>query len=672
MAEPAAPFDASQPNQLSPSFDAAAAWHRLPPSTTAIAVLLVSLVVTFISWRSAITHVEQRAHDRFQLEVQQAEDAIARRMQEYEQVLRSGVGLFMSSDEVTRNDWHNFVTNLDLEAYWPGLQGLGYTRMLQSKEKAAFVAHVRSEGFPYFDIHPSGERNLYSSIVFLEPFSDRNLRAFGYDMYAEPTRRQAMELARDTGKPALSGPVKLVQEDGKNEQTGFLMYMPYYKSAVVPETPAARQDSLAGFVYSPFRTQDLMAGILGQRSPYFEFQIYDGKQANEASLLYTSPGYSADFTRHTPFSTTRLLTLPGRVWTVQFTSSPALTREISSTQPLLIGLGGLALDLLLFFIVWFLSVSRQRAATWAREQSQLLTRLQLSDTAFRHAREAILVTDHRGCILDVNPMFETLTGYSKSEVLGKNPRLLNSGKHDDAFYQDMWSTLLSEGHWDGEIWNRRKNGEVFAEALNISTVRDASGNIQHFIALFSDITDLKRQHHLLEHMAHFDALTGLPNRVLLGDRIKQAMAQAQRRDQKLAVVYLDLDGFKAVNDDLGHEAGDSLLVQVAERMKSVLREGDTLARLGGDEFVSILLDLPDMEACLPLLMRLLAAVQQEVRVQGGVRSISASLGVTFYPQQDEVEPDELLRQADQAMYQAKLAGKNRFCIFDQALDRAGH
>lgn len=672
MAEPAATFDATQHHQPSATFDAAAAFHRLPPSTTAIAVLFISLVLTFISWRSAVIHVEQRAHDRFQLEVQQAEDAITRRMQEYEQVLRSGVGLFMGSDEVTRNDWHNFVTNLDLEAYWPGLQGLGYTRILQPQEKSAFVARVRREGFPQFDIHPSGERSLYSSIVFLEPFSERNQRAFGYDMYAEPTRRQAMDLARDTGQPALSGPVKLVQENGTNEQTGFLLYMPFYKSPALPATPATRRATLAGFVYSPFRTQDLMAGILGQRSPYFDFQIFDGVHTTEASLLYTSPGYLAHTARDKPLTTTRQLALPGRVWTVQFTSTPALAREISSTQPLVIGLGGLAVDVLLFFIIWFLSESRQRAASWAREQSQLLARLQLSDTAFRHAREAILVTDPQGCILDVNPMFETLTGYSKSDVLGLNPRLLSSGKHDDAFYKDMWSTLLSAGHWEGEIWNRRKNGELFAEALNISTVRDASGGIQHFIALFSDITDLKRQHHLLEHMAHFDALTGLPNRVLLGDRLKQAMAQAQRRDQQLAVVYLDLDGFKAVNDDLGHEAGDRLLVQVAERMKAVLREGDTLARLGGDEFVAILLDLPDLEACVPLLMRLLAAVQQEVRVQGVVRNVSASLGVTFYPQHDEVDADELLRQADQAMYQAKLAGKNRFHMFDPAQDRAGH
>ncbi|HEX5806919.1 MAG TPA: CHASE domain-containing protein [Macromonas sp.] len=674
MAEPAAPSIENSSDTPSLHDDPGGAVPRAYPSTTAFVVLFVSLIVTLLSWWAAVNHVRQRAQDRFLLEAQQAEAAIVRRMQEYEQVLRSGVGLFMSSDEVTRADWHHFVTTLDLGAYWPGLQGLGYAEMVQAADMPTFVARVRRDGFPDFDIHPPGERALYSSIVYLEPFDDRNQRAFGFDMHTEGTRRAAMDRARDTGQPALSGPVTLVQEDGQNEQTGFLMYMPFYRSAQAPTTPAERQQALAGFVFSPFRTKDLMAGILGQGSPYFDFRIFDGGEVNETALIYATPGFQRQHIPDSRFSTVRRLQLPGRTWAVQFVSSPVLEREVSNTQPLIVAIGGLAVDFLLFFIIWSLSLSRQRAAAWARQQSQLMFKLQLSDTAFRYAREAILVTDARGNILDVNPMFETLTGYSKAEVRGQNPRMFSAGMHDNAFYRNLWETLLSVGHWEGEIWNHRKNGEVFAEALNISTVRDEKGEILHFIALFSDITDLKRQQHLLEHMAHFDALTGLPNRVLLGDRLKQAMAQTLRRDLKLAVVYLDLDGFKAVNDDLGHEAGDRLLVQTAEHMKVVLREGDTLARLGGDEFVAVLLDLPDVEACVPLVVRLLSAAHQEVQVQGVIRRVSASLGVTFYPQPDEVDADQLLRQADQAMYQAKLAGKNRYHIFDMEQDRAvrGH
>jgi diguanylate cyclase (GGDEF)-like protein len=210
--------------------------------------------------------------------------------------------------------------------------------------------------------------------------------------------------------------------------------------------------------------------------------------------------------------------------------------------------------------------------------------------------------------------------------------------------------------------------------LTISAVRDAQGTPQHYVALFSDITSIKQHEQQLEHIAHYDALTSLPNRVLLADRLSQAIAQAQRRSQRLAVAFLDLDGFKAINDNYGHEAGDQLLMAVATRMKQALREGDTLARLGGDEFVAVLLDLTDIEASVPMLTRLLAAAAQPVHVGDLILQVSASLGVTFYPQAKDLEADQLLRQADQAMYQAKLAGKNRYHVFDALQDSSirGH
>ncbi len=287
---------------------------------------------------------------------------------------------------------------------------------------------------------------------------------------------------------------------------------------------------------------------------------------------------------------------------------------------------------------------------------------------FGHARECITITDLQGTIVDVNDAFTRITGYSRDEVVGQNPRILNSGRQDKAFYDALWHELLNEGHWSGEIWNRRKSGEVFAELLTISAVRDANGQTQHYVALFSDITAIKEHQNRLDHMAHFDALTGLPNRLLFADRLQQALAQAARRHQTVAVAYLDLDGFKAINDRYGHDTGDSLLINLAQRMKQALREGDTLARIGGDEFVAVLCDLTDAQACSPLLTRLLAAAAQPVGLINGEVQVSASLGVTFYPQTHAVEAEQLLRQADQAMYQAKVAGKNRYHIFDAEHD----
>jgi len=300
--------------------------------------------------------------------------------------------------------------------------------------------------------------------------------------------------------------------------------------------------------------------------------------------------------------------------------------------------------------------------------------LALAASVFTHAREGIMITEVDGTIINVNDSFTRITGYSRDEALGQNPRLLKSGLQPDAYYAEMWRGIAEKGHWYGETWNRRKNGEVYAEMQTISMVQNAHGQAQHYVSLFSDITALKEHERQLERIAHFDALTGLPNRVLLGDRLNQAMLQAQRRNQLLTVVFLDLDGFKHINDTYGHDMGDRVLLGVATRMKGALREGDTLARMGGDEFVAVLVDLPDNATSLPLLARLLAAAAEPMQIAGHTLQISASLGATFFPQADDIDADQLQRQADQAMYQAKLAGKNRYHLFDAEQDRSarGH
>lgn len=311
------------------------------------------------------------------------------------------------------------------------------------------------------------------------------------------------------------------------------------------------------------------------------------------------------------------------------------------------------------------------------ERKQAEEQLHLAASVFTHAREGILITDSAGEILDVNEAFTEITGYRRDDVLGRNPRLLASGRHDRAFFAALWQSLSERGHWSGEVWNQRRNGEVFATLQTISAVRDAEGQTRQYVALMTDITALKEHEQQLEHIAHYDLLTRLPNRVLFADRLHQAMIQAARRDQQLAVAYLDLDGFKLVNDQHGHDAGDYLLKIVAERMQGVLREGDTLARVGGDEFVAVLIDLSERPACEPLLVRLLTAASQPVLLDEQTLQVSASIGVTFYPQTEApeaIDADQLLRQADQAMYQAKLTGKNRYHLFDADLDRGtrGH
>ncbi len=295
--------------------------------------------------------------------------------------------------------------------------------------------------------------------------------------------------------------------------------------------------------------------------------------------------------------------------------------------------------------------------------------LRLAASVFTHAREGILIADRDGRIIDVNQEFTRISGYDREELLGWDMQALRGEQHGGDFHAGVWRALREHGYWAGEIWIRRKSGEAFATMQTLSAVLDAQGHIRQYVALLSDITPLKENEKRLEHIAHFDALTNLPNRVLLADRLHLAMAQSLRHGQQLAVAYLDLDGFKSINDAHGHEIGDQLLIAVAGRMKRALREGDTIARLGGDEFVAVLIDLGEVDACVPLLDRLLAAAVLPVPLGDVLCHVSASIGVTFYPQAEEVDADQLLRQADQAMYQAKLAGKNRYHLFDAVQDR---
>lgn len=297
-------------------------------------------------------------------------------------------------------------------------------------------------------------------------------------------------------------------------------------------------------------------------------------------------------------------------------------------------------------------------------------RMNLLASVVEHASESVVITDPDTVIIDVNQAFTDVTGYSRDEVIGRKISLLKSGRHDQAFYQRLWSALDTDSYWHGEIFNRRKDGSIFVEMASISAVRNQRGRVIHYFGLFTDITLLKDQQRQLEHLAYYDVLTGLPNRRLLADRFAVAMAQTRRANTSLAVCYLDLDGFKEVNDRFGHRSGDRLLVEVAERLKRSVRSGDTIARLGGDEFVLVLLGFdPDLEGAY-ILDRILGNLAAPFSLDGNAVTISASIGVALCPDEAGNDLDALLRRADQAMYVAKQGGRNRWHVFDVRQDRA--
>ncbi|HEX8964419.1 MAG TPA: EAL domain-containing protein [Rhodocyclaceae bacterium] len=301
-----------------------------------------------------------------------------------------------------------------------------------------------------------------------------------------------------------------------------------------------------------------------------------------------------------------------------------------------------------------------------RERRRTEQRLQLSDKVFQNTQEGILVTDGVGNIISVNPAFTAVTGYLPEEVMGKNPSVLQSGRHDGAFYGAMWSELAMTGQWQGEIWNRRRNGELYPEWLHISAVRDAAGCVVYYVAVFSDISLVKENEERLHHLAHYDALTGLPNRVLFADRLRHAMAHAKRSGTGVGLLFLDLDRFKLVNDTLGHRAGDTLLQLAAERIAGAVREQDTVARLGGDEFTVILPEIASPAGAANVAEKIIDSLTDAFQIEDKEAVVGASIGIAVYPQAGE-DVETLVKHADIAMYRAKEAGRRNYQFY-----RPGH
>jgi len=288
--------------------------------------------------------------------------------------------------------------------------------------------------------------------------------------------------------------------------------------------------------------------------------------------------------------------------------------------------------------------------------------LALAKQVFEHSAESIIVTDRNNCIVSVNPAFAHTTGYSAEEVIGKKPSVLRSGAHDNDFYAAMWSAILGKGNWSGEIIDRRKDGSTYPKWLSISAVRGADGEIENFIALFSDISERKAVEQRIRYLAEHDFLTGLPNRVLLTDRVSQAIAFARRNRTRLALMFLDLDRFKSINDTLGHNIGDELLRVITQRLLTHVRASDTVSRLGGDEFVLLLLEVNDEGDVAHLARNILDALIEPVRVGEHELNVSGSIGIAMYPEHGQ-DIDTLMKCADTAMYQAKAAGRNAHAFF---------
>jgi diguanylate cyclase (GGDEF)-like protein/PAS domain S-box-containing protein len=626
---------------------------------------LILMLGSLLSWRSfENTRQGQRemAVARFELRASEMVLGLEQRIERNAEMLRGVAGLFASSDEVSRQEFRTYIERLQLDRYHPGLQGVGFAERLWPAELARHEARWRAAGIPDYEVLPRGEREVYSSVVYLEPLDWRNLRALGFDMFSEPMRQAAMRQAALTGEVAVSGRVTLVQEVGSHAQPGFLIYAPIYRKGLPTETPEQRWTALEGWAYSPVRSGDLIDAYLHEQfrgiSPAAVLRVYASEQADEAQRLY-GPPLTEDMPGAPP-RVSRTLQFQGSTWRV-VAQPPAADWQAASTDGNAHAAlwSGLASTALLAALLAVASRSHRQVSAALGEAMQANQRLALSEAALQlsgsvmsASHSAILVTDAQRQIVLVNPSFTRVTGYSPDEVLGKLARLPSATTQDDAFCRQLWEDVEAQGLWEGEIQGRRKNGEAFPAELSLSRVKAPDGSTIHYIGMFNDITARRRVEERVRFLAHHDYLTGLPNRALLVERARQELASARRYGRRPALMFLDLDRFKPINDTYGHEAGDAILRSVATRLHDELRESDLVCRQGGDEFVVLLPDHVDRAGLEQLAHKLLEAIERPYPIGDLELQVSACIGVSTYPDNGETV-DALIQSADAAMYQAK-------------------
>ncbi|ABK44337.1 response regulator receiver modulated diguanylate cyclase/phosphodiesterase with PAS/PAC sensor(s) [Magnetococcus marinus MC-1] len=314
-----------------------------------------------------------------------------------------------------------------------------------------------------------------------------------------------------------------------------------------------------------------------------------------------------------------------------------------------------------------LTQSNERLSNEVAVRMRAESGLRLIHKVFENTSEAIILTDPQGMILDINPAFTEITGFSREEALGHNPRSFKSDRHDATFYTNMWRKIAEEGFWQGEIWDRRKNGEIYPKRLTINAVRNQAGEVENYIGIFSDISESKATELKLERLAYYDALTQLPNRMLFHDRLEHEFYNAQRHRKQVAVFFIDLDRFKQVNDTLGHSAGDELLQHVAQRLEGCVRAADTVARMGGDEFTVILADISDNESVARVARKVLEELQKSISIKGHDIFVGASIGIALYPDNGN-DVETLTKNADMAMYRAKESGRGNYKFFSEEMN----
>lgn len=641
---------------------------------------MFAMGLSYLYWQGEEDNVQAKNALNFEVAADQVAYNLKDRMATYEVVLRGVKGYFEGSERISREEFKTYVEALQLQETRPGLQGLSLILHLFEPQLDLHIADMRRRGFPHYSVLPLGARAAYAPITHIEPLRGDNVRALGFDTLTMPAAREALERARDSGELALSAPLTLLQNDASTTaaQSGVVMYLPIYASQADTSTQLVRRAGLVGWVSASFRAGDVIAGMARELDPDIEIALYDGLAKSTGLRLY---GTSADKAPVAPGGdrgaapapqALRTLQIGGRTWTLVMQPTPSFSLRHREDSHSMIAAVGVTLGLLLSWLTWLLATGRERAVGLAHGMTAELraTRDDLESTLnaipdllfelgldgrIHHYRSA------RSDLLALPP--EMFLGRLMSDVV---PPEAAAGCH--AALDAAHHTGYSAGHQ----YRLELGGTTHWFELSIAR-KDAAMPCDEarFIALSRDITERKQAEARSHQLAYFDGLTGLPNRRMLLDRMEHALHRALNAAEVGAVLYIDLDNFKQINDARGHTVGDALLMQVAQRLTQQLRPGDTVARLGGDEFVVLVHNVAaDMEsagrAALLVAEEIRAVLEAPYTIATHLYSTTGSIGITLFPKRGEGVED-LLREADTAMYRAKDLGRNRIRFYEAAM-----
>jgi diguanylate cyclase (GGDEF)-like protein/PAS domain S-box-containing protein len=593
---------------------------------------------------------------------------------------------------VEPDDFRRFAEARARHHTW--VRAFGWIPRVPAAELARFEDEVRRSGRPRFRVveldeagapRPPSPRLEHFPVRLLEPAPARE-DVLGFDCASSSPRMDAIERARATAALAVTQRLRpLVAPDG--EATDVLLLSPVFAGggAGVP------RGELAGLAVAAVPVAALVReALVDVEDAALLVRLDDLSAIDDARRLFhaeTDVAAPRTIAAAWVAPVTSEQVLGGRRWAITIDPSSAYQPTAGSLPALGVLAGGLlttvlAIGFLLVLTGHTARVERlvgertlslreanERLVAEVAERARAESALRLSATVFEASADAICVTDADSRILSVNGAFERITGYAAEEVVGATPRVLKSGRHDKAFYERMWAALRARGEWQGEVWNRRKDGHVYPEWLTVSAVRDDDGQTRHYVGISTDMSERKAAEERIEFLAHHDALTELPNRVLLRDRFEQASAHAQRDGSAVALVFLDLDHFKTINDSLGHPVGDRMLQAVAKRLVGALRKGDTVCRLGGDEFVLLLGDVHGPADVERTARKVLACMKEPIDLGDQTLHTGCSMGLSLYPA-DGADFDTLLQEADTALYSAKEAGRGVYRFFTPEMNES--